>query len=369
MGVISAGQITIIDLYDAPVLNAWISASQTTVQTYNNTTQTWSPSYASTAQVLTLNLTKAGSSTSLLGANVTNIKWEKRIGTTTTEITATSGTEFKGGTSNSVLTTKNNTPIENNAVVWTASGTWNDPITGLGVDFAATIDLTVVQLAKAAVIMTMYAPDGDTFRNDTPTSITINADLYKDGALSSGSKKIKWFAADASVGTSQDADAGAGWRKITSTTTTHDEYVNTGFDIATNGQGTVTVKPVKVINAQTYLAVITDNAGGTAGTKVKGYLTLRDMDDPVMVVVESTAGTILKNGSGSTSLTARLFRQGSEIDPGGTLYTYRWYKYKKDGTMHTGWGGGSIDYKPGKTLEVSHTDVDVKSVFKVEVIE
>ena len=39
MAIISTGQITIIDLYDAPALNAWISASENTTQTYNNTTQ------------------------------------------------------------------------------------------------------------------------------------------------------------------------------------------------------------------------------------------------------------------------------------------------------------------------------------------
>ena len=108
MAIISSGQITIIDLYDAPSLNAWISASQPTTQTYNNTTQVYSPNYTSSAQVLTLNLTKAGSATTLLGANVSNIKWTKRVGITTTEVVSTTNTdnEFKSGTNHNVLTTK-----------------------------------------------------------------------------------------------------------------------------------------------------------------------------------------------------------------------------------------------------------------------
>lgn len=370
MGIISAGQITIIDLHDAPVLNAWISASQATVQTYNNTANTWSPNYASAAQVLTLNLTKAGSATSLIGANVANIKWEKRVGTTTTPITSTSNsdTEYKSGTSHSILTTKVNTPTANNAVVWTASGTWTDPITGLPINFAATIDITLVQLAKAAIVGHIYAPAGDTFRNDTPATLIVNADLYKDGTLSNQSRKYKWFAADPSISTPQDTDAGAGWRKITATASSAVEYVNSAFDGAVTTQGVLTVKPAAVLNAQTYMVIIIDNAGGTSGTKVKGVITLRDMDDPVIVVIDSTAGNILKNGAGSTTLSARVFRQGEEIDSGGTIYEYRWYKWQ-GGNVVPNWGGTGQNHKLGKTLTVGAADVDVKTLFKVEVIE
>ena len=51
--IVSTGQTTITDLNDAPSLSAYISASQTTRQTYNNTTNSWAPNYASSAQVLT----------------------------------------------------------------------------------------------------------------------------------------------------------------------------------------------------------------------------------------------------------------------------------------------------------------------------
>lgn len=366
MAVISAGQITIIDLHDAPVLNAWISASQTTVQTYNNTAATWSPNYPTTAQVLTLNLTKAGSPTSIISAAVSNIVWTKRVGTTTTTIASvlTTDAEYKSGTAHSILTTKVNVPIANNAIVWNATGTWTDPITGLPVDFAASIDITVIQLAKAAVIGNIYAPEGDTFRNDTPATLIINADLYKDGTLSAGSKKFKWFAADSSVMTSQDTDGGVGWRKIT--TTSGDEAASVAFDGVTTGQGTLTVKPVKVLNAQTYKVVITDNVGGTSGTKVTGLLTLRDMDDPIQVVIDSTEGNILKNGTGSTTLKARLFQQGAEVDAAGSTYVYKWYKWQ-DGSMVSNFGGTGITFKTGKSLVVANTDVSIKTVFKVEV--
>lgn len=368
MAIISSGQITIIDLYDAPSLNAWISASQPTTQTYNNTTQVYSPNYTSSPQVLKLNLTKAGSATTLIGANVSNIKWTKRVGTTETEVVSTTNTdnEFKGSTKHSELTTKVNTDKDIATAVWVAEGTWTDPNTNLPVSFSASIDLNVIQLAKASIIPNVYAPDGDFFRNNTPASLKINADLYKDGTISTGSKKYKWFASDSSVLTSQDGDAGVGWKKITATTGTKGAVANFGFDVATTSQGVLTVYPDAVINSQTFLVVITDNAGGTAGTKVKQYLTLKDLDDPIMVVIDSSDGNILKNGAGSTTLTARLWRNGEEIDLGGTGYTYNWYKWQ-DNKLVTGFGGTGINFKTGKSLPVGSADVNVKTTFKVEV--
>ncbi len=367
MAIISTGQITIVDLYDAPVLNAWISASQTIAQTYNNTAVSWSPNYATTPfQVLTLNLTRAGSGTSLIGAQVPNIKWKRRIGTTETEITSTTSTdtEYKSGTSHSILTTKTNTATANNAVVWTAEGVWNDPDTGLAIAFNASITLTLVHLAKASIVLHTYAPNGDFFRNLNPATLKINADLYKEGALSSGSRYYKWFAADSSVTTSQDADGGVGWAKLMLANTTMTP--NTEFNIATTLQGVLTVKPAAVVNGQTFKVVVIDNAGGTSGQKATGYLTLRDMDDPIMVIIDSTAGDVFKNGAGATTLSARLIRQGDEVDSGGTLYTYKWYKWQ-NGVMVANFGGTGIAFKTGKTLAVGSGDVDTVTTFKVEV--
>lgn len=367
MPVVSSGQITIIDLYDAPSLNAWIGASQNTVQTYNNTLQTYTPNYGSTNQVLTLNLTKAGSLTSLLGAAVTNIKWYKIVGATKTEITsvAVGDNEYKSGTNNSVLTVKLNTSTTDNSVIYSAESTWLDPDSQLPVAFSAQIPITVVQLAKAAVIGVLSAPDGDVFRNNTPASLKLNADLYKDGALSGGSKKFKWFAADSAVSTSQDADGGVGWRKITATTGTTGEVANSSFDAAVTTQGVLTVYPNAVNSSQAYKVVITDNAGGTSGTKVTAYITLTDLDDPIMVIIDSTGGTVLKNGVGTMTLTARLWQNGVEIDTVPTYaYTYTWGRWENNALVTT-WG--TSGYKTGKTLAIGTDDVNSKTMFKCEV--
>lgn len=368
MVAISSGQITITDLHDAPSLNTWISASQTISQTYNNTTQVYSPNYASSPQVLTLNLTKAGSASSLIGAQVKNVRWFKRVGTTTTEITSTvtTGTEYKSGTSDSVLTTKVNVPTANNAIIWSVEGTWTDPATQLDVAFNASINLTLVQLAKASVIASVSAPNGDFFRNNTPSSLKVTCDIYKDGDLSAGSRKYKWFASDTSVITSQDSDAGVGWRKITATTGTTGIVASSGFDVAVTTQGVLTVYPDAVVNAQTFMVVATDNVGGTSGTKMKQYITLKDMDDPIMVIVESTGGNIIKNGAGSTTLKARLLQNGEEIDTAGTIYNYKWTKWENNALVPN-FGGTGIAFKTGKTLSVGSADINSTATFIVEV--
>ena len=145
MPIVSSGQITITDLSDGMQLNAFITASGVTTQTYDATAQTWSPSYASTAQVLTLNLTKAGNATSVVSGISGNVVWTRTDGTTTTTITSTTTTDnqYLSGSANSALTTKVNVPIANSASRFTASGLWIDPNTGLNVPFSAVLDLTV----------------------------------------------------------------------------------------------------------------------------------------------------------------------------------------------------------------------------------
>ena len=89
-----------------------------------------------------------------------------------------------------------------------------------------------------------------------------------------------------------------------------------------------------------------------------------DYDDPIQVVIDSSGGEVLKNGQGSTALTAVLYRNGEEIDAyntgGNYTYTYTWSKYEnnaKDSSFNM----------TGKRITVKQTDVNGKAVFKVEV--
>lgn len=374
MGIISSGQITITDLSDAPVLSAFITASQTTTQVFDQTANTYNPSYTSTPQILTLNLTKAGQSTSILG-QVGKVSWYEYNGSTKTAITSTTNTDnqYLSGTNNEVLTTKVNVPASAGSKRYEAVGTWTDPITGLKVDFRASIDLLVVQIGKQALILNVYTGKGNTFYNNQPANLTVNADLYKGNALSGGNKQFKFFYADSSVSstssTGYDADGGIGWHLCNSTTTGQTPNVEPTAN--TTAQGVLTVTADKVTNSQTFKVVCIDKDGGTSGQKATGVATILDFSDPIVVVIESTAGSTFKNSVGSTTLKARLYRKGEELDADGTssTYTYKWSRRDKNGALDANFGGTGNQYKIGKTIAVSASNVSDKATFFCEVFE
>ncbi|MCO4603122.1 hypothetical protein Si047_00914 [Streptococcus infantarius subsp. infantarius] len=126
-----------------------------------------------------------------------------------------------------------------------------------------------------------------------------------------------------------------------------------------------------VVNSQTYKVVCIDQTGGTAGQQAVGVATILDFSDPIVVVVESSAGDTFKNSIGSTTLKARLYRKGEELDANGTNtnYTYKWSRRDKNGTLDANFGGSGNQYKVGKTISVTASNVSDKAVFTCEVFE
>lgn len=372
MGIIAAGQITVVDLSDAPVLNAFITANRPTTQVYSQTSGSYNPSYASTPQTLTLNLTKAGSTASIVGG-VSGLRWYVVDGATKTEITSKVNTdnEFVSGTNNESLTTKLNIDTDRGSKRYEAAGIWKDPITGLDVQFSADIDLFLTQVGKEAQVLNVYAGNGNTFRNNLPASLTVNADLYRGNVLTNDKKIFKFFYQDTSITGSTvagyDPDGGIGWHLCNNgSSATEGQTPNVKPTEPTTGQGVLTVSPSKVTNAQSFKVVCINRIDNT---KTTGLCTLLDMSDPYSLMLDSSAGNIFKNRQGSTALKARLYRNGEELDANGTGKTYKWSKYDKNGVMDVNFGGGGNAYKTGKTINVNATEIVAKASFKCEVWE
>ena len=372
MGIIAAGQITVVDVSDAPVLNAFITASRPTTQVYSQTSGNYNPSYASTPQVLTLNLTKAGSTASIVG-NITGMHWYVVDGASKTEITSKADTtnEYVSGGHGETLTTKLNVDPNKGSKRYEASGTWRDPLTGLDVQFSADIDLFVTQIGKESQVLNVYAGNGTTFRNNTPASLTVNADLYRGNVATNDNKQFKFFYQDTSVTGSTsagyDADGGIGWHLCSRTTT--GQTPNVEPTATTTSQGILTVTADAVINAQTFKVVCINKSGTFNGTKSSGLCTLVDMSDPYSLMIDSTAGNIFKNSQGSTVLKARLYRSGEELDSAGTGKTYKWTKFDKNGVMDANFGGSGNAYKTGKSITVNANEIAAKANYKCEVWE
>lgn len=372
MGIIAAGQITVVDLSDAPVLNAFITASRPTTQVYSQTSGNYNPSYASTPQVLTLNLTKAGSTASILGGT-SNVRWYYVDGATKIEITSktTTDNQFVSGANNQVLTSKLNIDVSKGGARFEVTGVWRDPLTGLDVNFSADIDLFLTQIGKETQVLNVYAGNGTTFRNNTPASLTVNADLYRGNVLTNDTKQLKFFYQDTSITGSTvagyDADGGIGWHLCSSKTA--GQTPNVEPTATTTSQGILTVTPAVVVNSQTFKVVCINKSGAFNGSKTTGLCTLVDMSDPYSLMLDSSAGNIFKNRQGSTVLKARLYRNGEELDTAGTGKTYKWSKYDKNGVMDANFGTTGNAYKTGKSITVNASEIAAKAMFKCEVWE
>ena len=372
MGIIAAGQITVVDVSDAPVLNAFITASRPTTQVYSQSSGNYNPSYASTPQVLTLNLTKAGSTASIVGGT-SNVRWFYVDGATKIEITSktTTDNQFVSGVNNQVLTSKLNIDVSKGGARFEVTGVWRDPLTGLDVNFSADIDLFLTQIGKETQVLNVYAGNGTTFRNNTPASLTVNADLYRGNVLTNDNKQFKFFYQDTSITgstvTGYDADGGIGWHLCSSKTA--GQTPNVEPTATTTSQGILTVTAAAVVNAQTFKVVCINKSGAFNGSKTTGLCTLVDMSDPYSLMLDSSAGNIFKNSQGATTIKARLYRNGEELDTAGTGKTYKWSKYDKNGVMDANFGGKGNAYKTGKTITVNASEVAAKASYKCEVWE
>ena len=205
-----------------------------------------------------------------------------------------------------------------------------------------------------AVFVSAWAPEGNVFRNDEIPSLTAKAEVYKGGALVTSGVTYQWY--KQKTGTA-DQGAGAGWLKLTSS-----NAATEGVTESTVTTATLTVTADAVVNTCGFKIVATYNNKPYTDTVV-----FTDQTDPIMVVVDSSAGNIFKNGNINSRLTCRLYQNGEEIDVAGSSategykYTYTWSKVNADGNQDTSFS------KTGKWIDITDKDVSQKAVFRVEI--
>lgn len=194
-------------------------------------------------------------------------------------------------------------------------------------------------IGEDAVVATVWTPDGNTIKN-SDGNLRATVRVYKGTTEVTGTA-FKWYIQDPSATTSSggDSDSGNGWRRLTST---YNADV-IGYDTAT-----ITIPPSAIASVESFLCVVT-----YGGKKYKDVCTVMDVTDPIVVTIVGM--NTFKNGQGSTELTARLYRNGEEIDTGGTGYNYAWSLYNQDNQKVTGFA------KTGKTITVNASDVDVRA--------
>ncbi len=345
---VSVGQITIMDYNDALTLTGFITSNLPKTQRYSADTGTYTPDWGSTSLVLTPSLFILGSGTDTIADSaVQSVTWQRKPSDQSTFTGLTSGEALSGAKSHILTVSANKLTGSINAIEYLCTIIYHDDATGLDLTYKISINLSKVIDGNNIAVAAVHAPGGNVFKNSVPNSLTAKAELYRGATLDTTLLGYQWFKYAPG---NADEGAGADWDLISGQT-----------------NSSLTITSAMVNGLQQFKVKITDNdaSSPTNGDSFYDVIAFTDMTDPVQVVIESSAGTVFKNGVGTTDLSAKLFQNGSEIDAAGTEYTYTWTITNKDGNART-FADASAS-KTGKTISVGTSDVDVKSTISCSV--
>ena len=76
-----------------------------------------------------------------------------------------------------------------------------------------------------------------------------------------------------------------------------------------------------------------------------------DLTDPFTTEMYCPKGTTFKNGVGSTTITCKVYQNGTEVDTDGTKYNYNWVLYDKNGSQVSGKSWAT------KTVTINASDI------------
>lgn len=352
---IATGQITIIDYNDALTLTGFITSNLVKTQMYNPDNGGYTPNWAASPfLILTPSLYKIGSTSDIITTSaVKNVKWYEYLNGVETEITATT-TRIFSGTKNHILTIKSNELAGLSGKDYTCKVSYLDETTNLTLEHKFTISFSRVVNGSGIVDAIALCPNGNVFKNTEITSLTATCDLWRGSIIDTSNVTYQWYIQDSSITT--DEGGGIGWKKLTDTTGKYTGVTTREITLYSDAFTNIGVFKCGIKD--------TDSTSPTHNTTFWDVSTFIDNTDPIVINITSTGGNVFKNGSGSSTLSAKVYQAGTEIDSSGTKYTYTWSKYKNDGTLDENFGGTGIATKTGKTISVTGTDVDIKATFE-----
>lgn len=356
---LATGQFTIIDYNDGVTLVGHIESNISKTQMYNPDSNTFNPNWEVKNPILTPVLFKIGTTTNIITDNaVQSVKWHVKIGGTETEIS--NSVEYAlSGAKNHILTIKKNVITTDTSRDFICTIVYRDPVTNLDLTYKTDITFSRITNGGSIVNADIWCPNGNLFKNESIKSLTAQMDLWRGSAVDDTDIEYQWYMRDSSIGS--DQGAGIGWKKLSDTSNI---YTGTKSKTITVFADAVPAYAVFKCSAKD-----TDSTSGTYNQVFWDSVTFIDNSDPIQVAILSTGGSVFKNGVGTTTLTAKLYKAGEEVDSDGTKYNYKWVKYDKNGNLTPNFGGSGVNYKTGKNVEVTHLDVDVKATFSVEISE
>ena len=334
-------------------IDSVVSTNISTNQTYNSITSKYEPDYRVKPIELTLRAYLPGTTVEVTDS-ITDVVWTTDMsGSVQTVDSSLDGYNIRG-TNNNQLVISTNTPASQGSVTIGVFGIYHDTQTGSKVSIRATTRLNIVSTAQASYTADLYSTTGEIIVDGLPARVTLMSDLYKLGTLSSDSRRYKLFAQDPKVtdtsNAGYDADGGLGWRSIYKSTDNYE--LSSDFNASVSKSLSITIDPKAVINIQTYkLLIITDDNTSTK------YVTLRNMDSTMSVVITTQTGFLLSSDQESTTLIARLYSRGKEVDTDGSEYIYKWYAYNQDASLLPNFGGTGVNYRSGKEIIIARDEI------------
>lgn len=332
----ASASYTIMDYTDGVTLLGSIESNHPRTTLYDTTTQTHNPSWAETSLKLTPKLHKAGSSTDLIGT-LKSGKWQRKVpGGDWTDVVSGSNSETVVAATKVLSVSANKMTGNIWQIEYKFVAVYTDPVLGIDLDYEMVIAFNRVANGTSFVVARAFTPGGDQFKNGNPSSLKIKAELIR--------------------GTTQDTtNLTYAWEKSTNGTT---------WSAVTGSTSELTVTPAMVDSFAMFRCKITDTDASSDTYQdvfTTEGVTILDVSDPYQVVIESSAGQFFKNNTGSTTLKAVVYQDGTEVDSGGTELTYTWTMTDKDGVAVSSFGGTGS--KSGKTISVSHDEIEVKGTF------
>jgi hypothetical protein len=340
----TSASFTLMDYTDGISLITGIDSNLPLTSLYDTSNQSLNPSWAGdTSLQLTPVVRKAGGSDVV--STMTAKTWKRRIAGAASWTTVTSGSN--GETVNATTGVLTVSEDKLTADVWQIdyqfSGTYTDAVLGLAFPVTVVITLSRVANGTSFVVARAYATGGSQFKNHSPSSLSLRAELIRGTTGDTTNLSYQW----------KKSVDGTLWTEITDGTS-----------------ATLAVTAAMVDSFAMFRCSILDT-DATSDTYNRSYdteaVSILDVTDPYQAVIESTAGSYFKNDTGATTLICRVYQNGDEIDATGVGLTYTWTKTDKDGTAvtftPTAVAYGSIVTTRKKAISVSHDDVTVKSTY------
>ncbi|WP_028897847.1 hypothetical protein [Prevotella sp. HUN102] len=338
MATTARNQITIVDLNDAKSVQVYFTASQGFSQHYNPDTHKFSPAYPSANNVITPRVYETGDPNDHL-ARCTNVRY------------TINGTAFTASNSNTSyvvgadgrLTVKVNLTGNLNVTFEADYADEDNIVSKIGGSF------TVVRNESSGALfqVVLTCPKGNIFDKSVAGDLTVKAQAVRGGTPDTTNVSYAWTQFDIRTGV---------WKPVASG--------------RSNG-AVLTVKPDDVLNFQTFKCVATDAGGSDAAATAEEIVTFQDLTDPYVLELYCPTGDKIVNGTGSTTVNARVWQGGTKVEDEATpepsrKFTYAWTKLDASGKP-SNFNGTTSPSKAGNPLTVGAADISGKATFVCEI--